>query len=235
MSDYEDEGLPEDFDRLPLHFFWLVDRSSSMTGDRINSLNQAIKDVLPEIVTASESNAKVDMYMRAIAFASGAQWYVGPEPDEAENFVWVDISTGGGTDTASAIDLLSEQLEDHNMPDRGAAPVCILISDGYCTNSEEQYNRAITKLNSIHWGSRAIRIAIGVGNDYSEEQLAKFGNQEPDCGVLNATNSAELIKFIKWASVTSVTTSSKDSGGCVGAPTASPLDNEEDVGSIITF
>ena len=64
-----------------------------MTGDRINSLNQAIKDVLPEIVTASESNAKVDMYMRAIAFCTDASWYVGPEPDEAENFVWVDMST----------------------------------------------------------------------------------------------------------------------------------------------
>lgn len=188
--------------KRPLYFFWLTDYSGSMKGKKIAVLNQAIREALPELKKALNSHPEVEVKMRAIKFADQATWHVGPEPVLLEEFSWPELEVDGITATAQAIHLLAGELSLTKMPRRGLPPVCLLVSDGFCTDSEEDYLKAIAKLDSEPWGRKAVRLAIAIGeeDDYDIEQLQKFVSHQ-DIGVLKAHNPGELINYIKWASV----------------------------------
>jgi formylglycine-generating enzyme required for sulfatase activity len=122
-----------------LHFFWIADYSGSMSGKKIATLNQAIREALPEVRKALASHPDVALMMRAVKFSDTASWHVGPQPVPLERFVWPELSTAGGTSTAQAIRLLAAELTLEKMPRRGCPPVCILISDGYCTEPAGEF------------------------------------------------------------------------------------------------
>lgn len=197
--------------RRPLHFFWLVDHSGSMAGKKIATLNRAIPEALPAIQQAAGNHPEVVVLMRAIRFADDATWHVGPDPVELDKFCWPELTTAGGTATSRAITLLADQLTESQMPKRAFPPVCVLISDGCCTDPPEDYERAIKRLNDVPWGKRAVRLAIGVGQDdesgYSEEELLKFVSH-PEIGVLKADSPDKLVQYIRWASVTATSAAS---------------------------
>ena len=204
--DVDSEGFPDDSEnqKLTLHFFWLLDRSYSMDGRRISELNTAIREVLPDIQKVADSNPSVNVLMRAIKFSNSVDWHIGPDPVSLADFSWVDLDASGGTATASAINFLCDELEPAKLKNRCAPPVCILISDGYCTESEDSYDRAIEKLNNSKVGRRAVRMSIAVGQEgeYNEDQLTMFGNQ--DANILKARTPEELVGYIRWAAMSSV-------------------------------
>ncbi|PSL43583.1 uncharacterized protein YegL [Salsuginibacillus halophilus] len=185
-----------------LQFFWLADCSGSMKGKKISTLNQAVREALPEIKEAVSAHPEVQIEMRAIAFSNEAAWHVGPEPVALEDFVWPDLEAGGITGTAQAIELLSEELSVDKMNRRGYPPVCILLSDGYCTDDESRFESAIQTLNEMPWGRKAVRLAIGIGQEhqYNEQELLKFVSHE-EIGVLKADSPEKLTSYIQWASV----------------------------------
>ena len=60
----------------PLHFFWIADCSGSMAGDKIQSLNTAIRNAIPEMKSVAQSNPHAQVLVRAVKFSSGAQWHI---------------------------------------------------------------------------------------------------------------------------------------------------------------
>ena len=138
-----------------LQFFWIVDYSGSMEGQKMATVNSAIRDVLPEIRNAVAANSTVKCFMRAIKFSNDAGWHVGPQPVPVEQFAWPDLTTLGGTSTAKAIRLLATELAVEKMSRRGLPPVCILLSDGMYTDSKEEYDGAIKHLLDLPWGKHA--------------------------------------------------------------------------------
>lgn len=186
-----------------LHFFWLADYSGSMEGPRIATLNQAIRESIPEIQKALAAYPNVQVMMRAIKFADGAEWHVGPNPVPLDQFFWPELTTDGQTATAKAIRLLAGELTLEKMPRRGLPPVCLLISDGNHTDQQGDYDGAITELINLPWGKHAVRLAIAIGSDESEydpDELMKFVSHK-EVGLLKAHTPQELVQFIKWASV----------------------------------
>ena len=210
--------------RKQLHFFWLADCSDSMRGKKIATLNQAIREALPEIQKAVAAYPQVDIRMRAIKFSDDASWHVGPDPVPLNEFVWPELETSGLTATAKALRLLAGELSIERMPRRGLPPVCILISDGFCTDPREEYDAAITELGKIPWGIKAVRLAIAIGDesDYNAPELLKFANQE-SVGLIRAHSPEELVAYIKWASVSASVASSR--GRSRGEPAADDISN----------
>jgi uncharacterized protein YegL len=196
--------------RKKLHFFWLADCSDSMRGKKIATLNQAIREAVPEVQKAVAAYPQVEIVMRAIKFSDTAEWHIGPDPVPVEQFVWPELETAGLTSTAKAIRLLAGELSIERMPRRGLPPVCILISDGFCTDPREDYENAIAELGKIPWGVKAVRLAIAIGDesDYNETELLRFVNQE-QIGLLKAHSPEELVTYIKWASVSASVASSR--------------------------
>jgi uncharacterized protein YegL len=197
-------GLYDGVVKRNLNFFWLVDCSGSMEGQKMATLNQAIQQSIPEVKKALSGYPEVNILMSSIKFSNTAEWHIGPEPVPIEDFFWPELNAGGVTSTAQAINLLIDRLDIEKMGRRAFPPVYILLSDGYCTDTDEKYDAAINKLNSIPWGRKAVRLVIAIGNegDYDEDQLLKFTNHKEDAGILKASNPERLVGYIKWASTT---------------------------------
>jgi uncharacterized protein YegL len=185
-----------------LHFFWIADCSGSMSGRKISTLNQAIREAIPSIKEALSAHPEVQILMRAIKFSDQAEWHVGPEAVPLDDFTWPNLDAEGITATAQALDLLADELAIEKMAKRGYPPVCLLLSDGYCTDNTDVYNKVIERINATPWGKKAVRLAIGIGDEheYNEHELLKFVTHK-EVGVLKADSPEKLTSYIKWASV----------------------------------
>ena len=195
----------------PLHFFWVVDCSGSMFGEKMGTVNNAIQEAVPEMQEAAEGNPNAQLLVRTLKFSSGASW-VNPDPVKVEEFVWEDLVAIGVTDMGKAFELLAGELTIPPMSDRALPPVIVLLSDGRPTDN---YKPALTKLLALPWGKKAVRIAISIGQDADNDVLTEFTGS-PDL-VLQANNATALTKMIKWAStvasVVSAPSSRPDLGG----------------------
>ncbi len=179
----------------PLHFLFLVDCSGSMAGGKIQSLNQAIREVLPHMRDVAKGNPNAQVLVRAVRFASGAQWHVS-QPTPVDAFEWTDLSAGGTTDMGLALALVAETLKTPPMSERALPPVLVLMSDGEPT---DDFNTGLKALMEQGWGKKAVRIAIAIGESANLDVLQRFMGH-PELRPLVAHNAPDLVKYIRWAS-----------------------------------
>lgn len=211
MSDVKRPG--SGMAQRPLHFFWLVDCSSSMSGAKIGAVNNAIKSALPAMVSVAEEHPGAQLLVRAMKFSTGASW-ITSAPVPVEDYVWEDMEADGLTDLGAAFSLLSEQLEMPPMPERALPPVIVVLSDG---QPVDDYKRPLEKLKSMPWGKKAVKVAIAIGQDADKAVLGEFtGNCEL---VLEAGTPETVARLIKWASTEVVRNASQ--------PTPAPIDPPE--------
>lgn len=190
----------------PVHFFWLLDCSGSMMGNKISELNFAIREALPEMQSAAKSNPAAKLMVRALTFSTGASWH-DSAPVEVSSYVWKDIQADGVTDMGAAFNLIAGELTNLQMPQRALRPVLALISDGGPT---DDYRSGLRSIDATPWGQRAVRIAIAIGNDADRAMLKEFlGN--PELEPLLVHNAAQLASAIRWASTMAVKAASNAS------------------------
>lgn len=199
----------------PLHFIWICDCSGSMSvNGKIESLNNAIRDVIPLMRQEADRNPNAEVLIRVIQFSSGAQWQTA-QPTPIQDFNWTDLSADGVTDMGKALAMVSEQLKTPPMTDRALPPVLVLISDGQPT---DDFSSGLRQLMEQPWGKKAVRIAIAVGTDVDYEPLQKFiGHSE--LKPLQANNPESLVRQIKWVSTAAIR--------AVSAPINGSKDNSE--------
>lgn len=180
----------------PLHFIWICDCSGSMSiNGKIQTLNTAIKEALPEMRRVADENANANVLVRAVKFSDGAQWHVAT-PTPVNSFTWNDLTTDGLTDMGKALSLVAEQLKMPPMTDRALPPVLVLISDGQPT---DDFNAGLKALLKEPWGKKAVKIAIAIGADADKTVLKKFMDHL-ELQPLEANNAESLVRYIKWAS-----------------------------------
>ena len=179
----------------PLNFIFIADCSYSMEGDKIQSLNHAIREAIPHMREVAHGNPNAEVLVRAIKFSGGAQWHVS-QPTNVDAFEWTDLVVSGMTDMGRALVLLTDALKAPPMPERALPPVLVLISDGQPTDDFEGGLRA---LMAEPWGKKAVRLAIAIGEDADVGLLQRFiGHAELQ--PLRAKNAEDLVKYIRWAS-----------------------------------
>ena len=194
----------------PIHFFWVVDCSGSMYGEKIGIVNNTIQECIPEMRNSADNNPNAQLLIRALQFSSGASW-ITTSPVPVENYSWEDMETNGLTELGKAFDLLAAQLSIPPMPARALPPVIVLLSDGQPT---DDYKKSLDKLKGMPWFRKAVKIAISIGQDADDDVLIEFtGNKEL---VLQANNATALAKMIKWASTTA---------SMVSAPSSKPMNS----------
>lgn len=182
-----------------LQLLLILDASTSMLGEKIESLNFAIRECIQPMRDEAAQNPNAQVMVRALAFSSGAQWHVS-QPTDIFDFQWTDLSAGGWTEMGAALHEVAAALDTKKMPDRGIPPVLVLVSDGQPT---DDFNAGLKALMDQPWGKKAVRIAIAIGDDADLDVLQKFiGNHE--LKPLIARNSAELVRLIKWATTVPV-------------------------------
>jgi uncharacterized protein YegL len=190
-----DDGMPgQGVARRPLPFFWLCDVSGSMAGDKIASLNYAVRNALPEALAAAREQI-AQLTMRTLAFSSGARW-IDPAPVPIERYAWTDLQAGGTTDLGHGLRMMADQLRMPPMPQRALPPVLVLLSDGEPT---DDWQKPLDELLALPWGQKSVRLAIGIGQQANHAVLERFIHN-PEIKPLQANHPEELTRYIRWAS-----------------------------------
>jgi uncharacterized protein YegL len=184
-----------------------------MTGEKINQLNHAIRDSLPEMQIVAKENPNATVLIRALKFSNGAEW-MNRDPVDVEKYTWIDLDADGVTDMGKALSMVADELKIPPMSERALPPVLVLISDGQPT---DDFDSGLKKLMAERWGQKAVRIAIAIGGDADYDVLQKFiGNTE--IKPLVATNATMLVKQIKWVSTVVLKAASTPMSQTKGAP-----------------
>jgi uncharacterized protein YegL len=174
----------------------MADCSGSMAVDgKIQSLNTAIKEAIPNMQAVADENPNAQVLVRAVKFSDGAQWHVS-QPTDIADFKWEDLDAGGVTAMGRALTIVADQLRIPPMTERALPPVLVLISDGQPT---DDFTGGLQALMNEPWGRKAVRVAIAIGEDADQEVLNKF-IANPELKPLQANNPESLIKYIRWVS-----------------------------------
>jgi len=191
--------------RRTMVLFYVIDTSGSMTGERIEAVNTAIKEVIPTIKEISDENADAQIKIAVLEFSTGARWITPNGPMEIDDFQWNDLKPDGVTDLGAACKALNEKLSTKafmNEPSPSFAPAIFLLSDGLPT---DDWQAELSKLKQNNWFKAAVKVAVAIDEDADQDiqdVLAEFtGTKE---AVLEAYNPAILKKIIKFVSVRSV-------------------------------
>lgn len=173
----------------------IVDVSGSMYGQKIASVNEVMKYLIPLIAEFSASNPDAEIYMNALLFADIA-WWMYPAPVPVDQFQWKDVDASGGTDLGAACREVSQHL--HRSADMGDpagcyAPGIILESDGL---PNEGWEHDFDALMKNKWFRAALKRAVAIGNDADIEPLAKFtGSRERVITVHNVDALKEVLRL----------------------------------------
>jgi uncharacterized protein YegL len=184
--------------------FFVVDTSGSMAGTKIGTVNNAVREVLPELREIGGSD--VDLRIACLKFSSGCAWlHTSPVP--AENFQWNNLEANGVTDMGAAFKELANKMARDGFlsaPSGSVAPAIFLISDGEPT---DDYKSGLAALQQNKWFKYAIKVAVAIGNDANIDVLKEFtGNIE---AVVKVHTPEALRKWIRFVSVTSSQIGSK--------------------------
>ena len=202
----------------PLHFIWLADCSGSMGSDgKIQALNTAIREAVPHMQRVADENPNAHVLVRAVKFASGAQWHLTQETPVGD-FKWGDLKAGGHTDMGKALGLVAEQIKMPPMSERALPPVLVLVSDGQPTDN---FDAGLKALMDQPWGKKAVRIAIAIGEDADHEVLQKFIGH-PEIKPLQANNPEALVSYVKWVSTAVLQSASSPASQMAAAGTFTP-------------
>lgn len=198
--------------------FFVIDVSASMRGKRIETMNSAMRDVLPELIGVGGTNT--DVRVAVLTFSSGTEW-ITSEPMVLEQYQnWRDLQAEGVTDLGAALLELNEKMSRHSFlrsPSLSYAPVIFLITDGCPTDN---YKAGIEAIHQNKWFTHGIKIALALGEGVDMDVLEEFtGDKE---FVVQAHNLKDLKTLVRAISVTSSQIGSKgvkltDSDGS-GAP-----------------
>lgn len=195
--------------RRTMVLFFLVDTSGSMMGEKIGSLNDAIRETVPDLRELSKSNSDAAIKIAVLQFDTNVKWLY-PQPVDSEQFRWNDLQAGGLTSLGEALKELNSKLSKTQYLQEAAgsyAPVIILISDGGPT---DDFDRALEEIKKNNWFKHSIKVAIAIGNDADKNVLARFtGTSE---SIVEVHNKAALKSLIKFLSVTSSQVNSQSSG-----------------------
>jgi uncharacterized protein YegL len=220
---YEDGCLTMTFDPTifttttakPLPVIMLLDVSGSMGGEKIHSLNVAVKDML-ETFRDSQSG-EVEIHVAIITF--GAQVGLHQPLAPSAEVSWRDLSASGGTPLGTALTMAKAMIEDKGVvPSRAYRPTVVLVSDGCPTDSWQEPLKAFI---SGGRSSKCERMAMAIGADADEGVLGAFIEGSAH-RLFYAENAKQLRDFFKFVTM-SVTTRASSKTPQV-TPEASAID-----------
>ena len=112
--------------------FFIIDISGSMKGARIGAVNDAIRNLLPELKKREASNSNAEIKVAIMEFSSKANW-ITLTPQPVSSFVFNDITyVYGGTNYGAAFSALNEKLSRKAFMNAAAGaytPLIILLTD----------------------------------------------------------------------------------------------------------
>ncbi|MCI8306756.1 MAG: VWA domain-containing protein [Lachnospiraceae bacterium] len=188
--------------------FFVIDISGSMKGARIGAVNDAIRNLLPELKKREASNTNAEIRIAILEFSSSANWRT-LTPQPVSTFVYDDITyVSGGTNFGAAFNALNEKLSRKSFLNAAAGaytPLIILLTDGKPSDIA-LYPEQLEKLRRNSWFQYAAKAGIaieeGALSPECKKVLMQFTGSEKM--VLEAKDTNVLSKQIELVTLTGV-------------------------------
>lgn len=152
--------------RLPLNFALVLDRSGSMAGAKLNTMKQAVKNIIDQLDPAD--------VISIVTFETKTQVLVPAQPatNKTELKRQVDrIDDGGGTNLAQALREGINQVEKWHAPERVSR--IVLLTDGEATDKEDD-----SRVEAERAGKMNIpMIGLGFGQNWNEKFIIDLADR----------------------------------------------------------
>jgi uncharacterized protein YegL len=194
----------------------LLDVSGSMRGGKIDSLNQAVRDMVDDF---KDESSEVDFVIAVITFGASITCLYNPSYKKVAEIQWDDLVAGGQTPLGKALQMAKAMIEDKETTrGRWYCPTMVLISDGRPDNGWESSMDMF-----IHDGrsAKSDRMAMAIGHDADEAVLRQF-IESTGHDLFYAYNARDIRQFFKMVTM-SVSQRSKQQDPNV-IPKDAPLD-----------
>lgn len=182
----------------PLPVFLLLDVSGSMSGTKIDTLNQCVKEMIKDF--QNERMSEVALKLCVITFGgNGAQLHT--PLSLLKDIEFENLKASGMTPMGAALTMASNIINDkEQVSGKGYRPIVVLVSDGYPNDRwEEPLNEFVTGKRT----SKCEKWALGIGDGYDANMLQKFLG-DTDRKVFDASVAKEITKFFKFVTLSTI-------------------------------
>lgn len=187
---------------------FVIDISGSMRGARIGAVNDAIRNVLPELKKREKGNTSAEIKVAILEFSTNAHWRT-PVPEPVATFQFADITdVYGGTNYGKAFEKLNDKLSaDQFMSSTAGAytPLIVFMTDGKPSDMG-LYRESLYELKQNKWFRYSTRVGIaieeGALSDDCKKVLTEFTDNEKN--VYEARNTVVLARQIKLVTLIGV-------------------------------
>lgn len=174
----------------PLPVVLLLDVSTSMSGDKIESLNKSVKEMLNNF--SQEEKMETEIMVSIITF--GGEVSLTVPFTKASQIEWQDLSVSGATPMGTALEMAKAMIEDKEAtPKRAYRPTIVLVSDGQPT---DDWRQPLESFISEGRSSKCDRMAMAIGSDADETVLSRFIEDTPH-ELFNADSADKLHEFFQ--------------------------------------
>lgn len=177
----------------PLPVILLLDRSGSMSGEKISTLNSAVNDMIQSFKTAGQGEVEINLGI--ISFGDGGASY-DLQLQPVAGISNMSLQANGGTPMGMALRMAKDLIEDKEIiPSKGYRPAVVLVSDGEPNDDWEQpMNNFIGDGRS----SKCERFAMAIGTSQEDPVLNKFlsGTENKVFLASDASKIRDFFKFV---------------------------------------
>jgi len=162
------EGLPE---AAPLNLCFVLDRSGSMAGEKIENLRKAVQLVIDQLDPTD--------IVSIVIFDDRADVLVPATPVTDKNALKSKVNSitdRGGTEMSKGMQLGIQELQKHLTPDRVSRMV--LLTDGQTYGDEDECQKLANQLKEMG----VPLYAFGLGEDWNEDLLDALANATKSLG-----------------------------------------------------
>ena len=192
-----------------LPVFILADTSGSMDGEKIQALNNALR----EMVTSLKSVEDIRGEFKVGIITFGGDVILHQELENVEHISLTELRARGHTPMGAAISLVTKLINDKSVvPSTAYTPTIVLVSDGMPTDIRIE---DATFDDYINWepivelqkaenrASKCLRLAMGIGADADNNMLRAFVNNSA-IPVFKSKDAAGIQSFFKWVTMSTV-------------------------------
>lgn len=196
----------------PLPVVVLADVSGSMNADgKIQALNQAMREMLETF--RDEEDLRAEIHVAVITFGGNDEVREHLPLGPATAAPWSDLPAAGRTPMGGAFTAARALVEDKSrVPSRAYRPTLVLVSDGHPTDG---WKSPLDELLASERGSKAFRMALGIGADADHAVLTEFLH-DPAAQVFRADQARQIRSFFRLVTM-SVTARSRSANPNVAA------------------
>ena len=189
-----------------LPVFILLDVSGSMSGEKIETVNVALKEMINSFKKIENPKGIIELCL--VTFGGSQANVIKPLSKITDQDLYV-LTASGNTPMGMAFQKVAEMIDDKDVvSSRAYTPTIVLISDGNPTDynaagkSVEEIMSwdALSKIHSGTRSSKATKLAMGIGNDVDVTILKAFINNN-EIPVISAKDNNTIQKFFEWVTM----------------------------------